>query len=141
MSDGWPNKSRKEVTLKKYKISRDYWECLVEIDESFVIPTLKLNDGNYTTLDAMKEMILFWNGGASRLDLNDGDITKTFLQQLAREIQFIILEHNYNLIGVISAFTQREGWFDVDGSAGIKLMFVDDLEIEWDEFIVEEVAA
>ena len=127
--------------MKKYKISRDYWECLVEIDESFVIPTLKLNDGNYTTLDAMKEMILFWNGGASRLDLNDGDITKTFLQQLAREIQFIILEHNYNLIGVISAFTQREGWFDVDGSAGIKLMFVDDLEIEWDEFIVEEVAA
>jgi len=87
----------------------------------------------------MKEMILFWNGGAERLQDNDGDITKTFLQQLAREITIIQISNNYNIKGVISEFNNMEGWMAMDGSSGIKIMYVDNPPFpEHEDFEVEE---
>lgn len=117
--------------MKKFKVQhRDtLWECEIEIDTE-----------NVDTIIAIKDMVDFWVGAKDRLENNDGDYIKTFVQQLAREIFYIIAEHDYNLYGVVKEFENREGWCTMEGSYGIKITNVDDLEFKHYEFEVEEVA-
>lgn len=125
--------------MKKFKLeySLDRWECWIEIDEDAVI---EVRGGNSMTLkEAMKSMILFWSGGSDRLDANDGDITKTFLQQLAREIYYIIVQHKFNLLGVVEEFQNREGWWPMDGTHGIRITYIDDVYIDHADFKMEEL--
>lgn len=103
-----------------------WWECTVEIDH------------NDETLANIKSMVEFWMGWEDRLETNDGDYTKTFLQQLAREICMIEVEFNYNLVGVTGEFNNREGWCKMDGSMGIKIVNVDDFEFEHRQYEVGE---
>lgn len=126
--------------IKKYKIMHfdTHWDCEVEINPEFIIEDLSEPDQPYTTMKAMEEMVKFWMGWEGRLDSNDGDIIKTFLQSLGREIQYILYEHEYNVIGVINEFKEREGWFDMDGRYGIKILSTDDLSISHEEFHIEE---
>jgi len=107
--------------------SGHWWECTVEIDD------------NIATVEMMKELILFWIGGKNRLKQNKGNVITTFLQQLAREIFYILTEHNYTEEGVIDEFDNREGWCKMDGSMGIKITYTDNVEISHDDFSVEEI--
>lgn len=121
---------------KRYKIENNLlsWTAEVEIDEDFVI-----ENQPYTTKDIIIDMVEFWSNYEYRLELNDGDYIKTFLQNLAREILYIITEYNYNISGVISEFKNREGWCVMDGSKGIKIISIDDFEFELDNFEVEKI--
>lgn len=128
--------------LKIYKIENftNNWSCTIEVNEEFLILDQCKPDQPYNTLMAMKEMVLFWTDGDKSLEENDGDVTKTFLQQLAREITIIQISNNYNLKGVISEFRNMEGWCQMDGSYGLKIIDVDDPPFfEHREFEVEEV--
>lgn len=129
--------------LKIYKAYNfeNHWECRIEINEEFIIQDSSKPDEPYTTEMAMKEMILFWSGGKARLEDNDGDISKTFAQQLGREIFAIQCERNRNTAGVIYEFNNKnkEGWSAMDGSCGIKIIYVESLNIEHEDFEVEEV--
>ncbi|HVW97530.1 MAG TPA: DUF2528 family protein [Mucilaginibacter sp.] len=102
------------------------WECRVEIDHE------------EKTLEAIRLMVEFWTGYEYRLSANNGDYVKTFLQQLAREINYIQAEHNYNLKGVTDEFKNREGWCPMDGSYGIVILDTDDFEFEHDDYEIKE---
>lgn len=103
-----------------------WWECVVVIDHT------------PETLDCIKIMVEFWTGWEHRLLMNDDDYVKTFLQQLAREINHIQIEFNYNLKGVIEEFANREGWCLMDGSKGIEITSIDDFEFDHSNYVVLE---
>jgi hypothetical protein len=127
--------------LKVYNINHPLtsWSCSVEINEEFIIQTLSEPYAPYSTLRMMEEMVLFWMGGKSRLKANNDNITKTYLQQLGREIFIILTGQDLNVYGVISEFDNKEGWSKLDGSFGIKLLDVDDVDVAHDEFEIEEL--
>lgn len=105
-----------------------FWECQIFIDWSFP-----------HTQNAIETMIRFWSGGEGRLYTNGGDYEKTFLQQLAREISYIMAgEHHLNVEGVKDAFKNREGWCKMDGSLGIEILDVDDFSFDYSDFEVME---
>ena len=128
------------MALKKYTIKYPdiYWECEIEIDEDFITPTYKKSDPPVTTKDRIKQMVEFWSDWEDRLEDNDGDYTKTFLQQLASRCLEIVISNNYNLFGVIGEFEEAEGWFKMNGSYGITITSVDDFEFQYSEFQIEE---
>jgi hypothetical protein len=114
--------------IKTYTVSHGptWWECQIGIDDS------------PETVARIMEMVEFWSDWKSRLETNEGDYIKTFLQDLAREIQYIIAEHDYNLTGVIEEFINREGWCLMDGTFGIEILNVDEFEFTHSEYEVLE---
>jgi hypothetical protein len=130
--------------MKKYKVTYEplSTECVISIDEDFVIDHISTHvEEPYTTRDAIRSMVEFWSGYEGRLRNNEGDYTKTFLQQLSREINIIQIIESYNLTGVIEAFNDREGWFTLDGSSGIWINFIDDVDFAHSDYEIEEVSA
>ncbi|SDM39933.1 Protein of unknown function [Pedobacter antarcticus] len=124
--------------LKVYKViyPTEFWECQVEINEDFIVSGPAW-EGNCKS--AMEGMIAFWMGGNERLAENEGNVSKTFAQQLAREAYMILVERDLTLYGVIEEIGSREGWGKPDGSLGYKLIYVDDVEIRHKDFEVEEI--
>lgn len=115
--------------MKKYKITFESfiydWNCVVEIDEE-------------KSKAPIKEMVEFWMGWEHRLAMNDNDYIKTFLQQLARKIFYLSFAEGYNLNGIITCFNNWiEGWYKMNGEYGIKILEVDPVEIEADDFSVQ----
>ncbi len=117
--------------IKTYKVEHrnTYWTCEIGINHDLA------------KTDDLLSMVKFWAGGDYRLDINDGDVIKTFVQQLAREIFLIAAANNFNKLGVIKEFVNREGWCMMDGSWGITIEDVDDLDFDHDEFEVKEEVA
>lgn len=103
-----------------------FWECTIVIDHT------------PDTEDAMKAMVEFWIDWESHLEANDGNYTKTFVQQLAREAYWIQAEHHVNLKGVIEQFKHREGWTQMDGSFGFTITYVDNFSVDQRDFQVKE---
>lgn len=121
-------------SLKPDKYKVEYpdlsWSCVIEID---LMHINKLG----TTVDAIKEMVKFWTGWSDRLKLNDNDWVKTFIQQLGREVLFILFEHPHlNIDGVIKAFEDREGYCPMNGKYGIKIIDLDAVLLDHLEFNV-----
>lgn len=129
------------MMAKKYVISypTEFWECTVEIQPDFVIKRLSKPNEIYTTLHAMEDMVKFWHGGESRLNDNDGDVIKTFLQQLGREIYIIVSSQDLNYVGVMDQLKKMEGWYAVDHQYGITITDVDVLVFDHKDFEVEEI--
>lgn len=115
-----------------------WWECTISIDHSFVFENISPGE-HWPMAKALEEMVIFWSDGKKRLALNDGDVVKTFLQQLAREINYIQAVKDYNLEGVIEEFVNREGWWVMDGSNGITIVDIDDFDFAYNEYEVMEV--
>lgn len=114
--------------MRKFIVKHDWlsWEMEVEIDEAKAAP-------------AIKQMVEFWTGWERALDNNDGDYTKTFLENLACQCLTIAISHNYNATGIIREFEKLEGWCPMDGRQGIKITDVYCYSLDRDEFSVEEV--
>lgn len=116
-----------------------FWECQIAIDEDFKVPFI-----NQTTNEpedtrwAIKEMVEFWAWWEERLEKNEGDYTKTFLQMLARKICTLQADDQYPLEAMIKWFSDKEGWFDMDGTWGIEILSFDDFEFQYHEFEVME---
>ena len=127
--------------IRKYKVQHAdyYWECSLEIDEDFVIESLSEPEKPYTTKDAIKDMVEFWGDWKYKLRQNGGDYTKTFIKQLAISALYDVIGESHNLLGVLGYFEESEGWFAMDGSNGIKILFVDDFDFYGDDFRIEEV--
>ena len=111
--------------IKKVRINFEWWDCAVEIEQ------------NQQTLDYMKEQLLFWSGGQRRIDKENGDIEKAYLKMLGYEL--ILMSIDYNLYGILSEFKDKEGWYSLDGSYGVKLISIDEWEFDKDEFYIEEI--
>jgi len=104
-----------------------WWECTVVIDHTPEVD------------NAIREMVEFWAGWEHHLKDNNGDYTKTFLKNLARDINYIQAEFNYNLVGVIEEYSkEREGWCKMDGSSGIEITAIDDFDFGRDQYLVTD---
>jgi hypothetical protein len=125
--------------LFKIQNPNEDWECTVQVDDEFTFQDFRNPAITLRPIDAMTIMVEFWTGWKQRLALNDGDYQITFLQQLGREIFYILAAERLNVNGVIAAFSSREGWCDMDGKFGITILSVDELSWDHYEFEVVEV--
>lgn len=80
-------------------------------------------------LESIKAMVLFWTGGESLIDDFEGDYVKAFLKNLCQKSLAIQAEYYVNTRGVISRFEKEEGYILMDGSMGIKLINVSEMEL------------
>lgn len=97
--------------MKKVKIEFDWWEADVLIEDT------------PETLEKMKEQLLFWMGGQQWIDDEDGDVEMAYLKMLTRTI--LPLSMDYNLFGIVEKISDREGWYPIDGTHGVKLISCD----------------
>ena len=107
----------------------DYdWSCLVEIDEE-------------KAKKPIKEMIEFWWGWKNRLKIYDGNYTKLFLLQLGAQIFQMVCEDGLNLHSILEQFNNGiEGWYEMNGKYGIRIVDVDNIIVEYDDFSIEQVS-
>lgn len=98
----------------------------VEIDFNY---QFKFGDEPQTVMGIIKEMVEFWSGSESRLKENGGSYLKTFLKYLCQTALSIQMEKNYNLSGVLEAFENLEGWCSMNGDCGIKITYLEQLDL------------
>jgi hypothetical protein len=102
--------------MKTVTITYDWWEAVVEVDDT------------QDTIDVMTEQLLFWSGGKSRIKQANGDVITAYMKMLGE--QLITLSMTYSLNGIISHFDEAEGWYDVKGNHGVKLISCNEWEFE-----------
>jgi len=101
-------------------------EITVKIDFDYE----SLYDGRVFTMDDwIKEMVDFWHGSAERLAENDGNYVKTFLPMLCQEALAIALEYQCGPEMVVRKFVNKEGYCPMDGSHGITITKVEQMEL------------
>jgi hypothetical protein len=103
-----------------------WWECQIEVSD------------DPETVSKIQEAVEFWEGCEFRLLENNKDYLKTYLQQLARQIIYLMTEHDYSLEGIIDELSKKEGWYIVDGNHGIKILAADDFDFNHSDFEVME---
>lgn len=111
--------------MKKVKISYEWWNVVVEIDET------------PEALEYMKDQLMFWSSGERRIDDEGGNVETAYLKMLGKEM--LPETTRLNIHGILDYFSQEEGWSPLDGSFGIRLVSVDSWEFETNEFVVQEI--
>jgi hypothetical protein len=111
---------------KKYKIqhTENYWEMEVEIDHE--------NADKH-----IKDLAEFWAGWEHDLRVCGGDYTKLFLRNLAYKVWREMVSHDWSLNGVLSLFEGVEGWYQMDGTYGIRIISADSDPTGIHDFTVE----
>lgn len=112
-----------------------WWECRIEIDPDFETG----NEHLPTTIDAIENSVDFFDGSKDDLAQFDGDYIKTYAMQLARELCIMQVQQGLILEALIDDFKNKEGWFPIDGSWGVRVLNADDFTFSSGEFMVEEV--
>ena len=104
--------------IKKFRVEHgpSYSHIELSIDFDF---TTKYGKKIYTMQDIIKDMVMFWQSGEGRLSDNDDNYTDAFLKQLCEECVIISAGLNLSTDGLIESFISREGWYPMDGKAGI----------------------
>lgn len=114
---------------KTYKLTFDWWDATIEIDQ------------DEKTLDNIKSQLSFFTGGQRIIDNaeNAEEIIEAYLRQIARSL--VIESMDWKLAGVIDkiADDMHEGFLPIDGSFGVKLISIDNWEFSEDDFWVGEV--
>ncbi len=118
------------MTTKRYRMSADNFDMTVEIDHAVM------------TEDKLHEINRFWTGAESRLYEKDGFVLGAVLELLFCRVQRVIVEDPFGLSleGVINEFAWKdhrgnrkngqEGWPDMDGSYGIRIVDVDEVLLD-----------
>lgn len=118
-----------KTTGKRLFIIRPYEmldEYEVQIAIDFDFPDVK---------EKIKEMSLFW-GGHPPEEAAFEEHLDFVLRLIAAETYYIKVGKGYNDYGVREEFTDKEGFYPLDGSNGIFLEETSFPEIDMDEFIV-----
>jgi len=104
--------------MKRYIIKSIYldWKMIVEIDES-----------NPETINIIKKTVEYWD--YAEHVLVDNNYIKAFLDSLVDEcfrlsIRFCTMEEIIGKIG------KREDWCKMNGEDGIKIIYMDDYEVD-----------
>lgn len=126
--------------MKKYAIMHEptWGRVVVEVDLEFEYE-VSASGEKYKTEQAIKDMVDFWTGSEERLGDNDGDYLNTFLKQLCEHVMRMLATSNWNEYGVIDAMMDEEGWCPMDGSCGIKIVSVSEMEFNQDDFEILEI--
>ena len=126
---------------KRFRVEHTptYGEIDIEIDFD------KVNDmGDFgkevPILDSIKEMVLFFSDGESLIDDFDGDYVKAFLKNICEKILRLQIEYYVNEIGIIRLFEKQEGYLPIDGSYGIELLSLDEINTsDYSDYEIVEV--
>ena len=123
------------MTIKLYTIQWHDWDVVVEIDHDIL------------TGDKMHQINNFWTGADDRLaDAND-NITAAVLANLAARCFTLMIEYRYTVGGIIGLFSwtdhynggPQEGWPNMDGSDGIRLISVDEISFDPIDMHIKEL--
>lgn len=125
------------MAKKRYTVSlsANYTEVVIDIDEDFVIDPIK----QYTTKNAIKDMVEFWSDWETDLEYQDGDYIKLFLKNLARQCFMLGFSTTLNEKGIAQEIESQEGWCLLDGSKGIWIVNIDDCRFDNDDMEVAEI--
>lgn len=102
---------------KQYTISYDHtFDVVVEVDRAVL------------TDELLHEINDFWSDNDYRLRQSDGDVLLVVLKMLALRA-FNMAFRSFDVVG---EFNERgvEGWPKLDGSYGLKLVSVDEIELD-----------
>ncbi len=125
-------------TTKRYCLTGDNFEMTVEIDHAVM------------TDEKLHEINRFWTSAEHRLAMVGGFVLNTVLEMLFCHVQRLIVEDPFglNLNGVLHAFAWKdnqgsrkngeEGWPEMDGSYGIRIVSVTEVDLD-DEPVISEV--
>ena len=124
------------MAVKKYTLDYD-WKAEIDIEI----------DDELCTNEQLTEINTFWGGAEDRLSDADGNLLNAVLVLLARTALYVQFEHDYNIVGLVSAFDWDaeygeqgiEGWPKMDGSFGIKITGVIGFSFEPSDFTIKEV--
>lgn len=108
--------------MHRRKVTFDWWEAIVEIDDTA------------ETKELMKEQLLFWTNGQRKIDAAGGDVELVYLEMLGKYL--ITVSMGRTLEGVLYVVEESEGWCSLRGKYGIKLISVDSWEFETESFII-----
>lgn len=109
------------MAVKRYRIAdfEETFAVVVEVDDAIM------------TEAQLNELNRFWGGAEARLMEARGDITRAALKLLWTALWWAQARYgNLNLDGMLDLFARSnvEGWPPMDGTFGIKLIAVDELE-------------
>lgn len=123
--------------IKKYKISSAelYTSLTVEIDHELL------------TVDKLHEVNNFWSSAQDMLNERGGNVLFAVLDRLFTRVMHIQICHGWRVDGLIKCFDYNlrdwdgdtEGLPKMDGSEGIKIIDVENLDFEDFGFDIEEV--
>lgn len=125
-------------TTKRYCLTGDNFEMTVEIDHAVM------------TDEKLHEINRFWTSAEHRLWIADDVVLNAVLELLFCRVQRLIVEDPFglNLNGVLHAFAWKdnqgsrkngeEGWPEMDGSYGIRIVSVTEIDLD-DEPVISEV--
>lgn len=124
-------------TTKRYHLAGENFEMTVEIDHALMAE------------DKLHEINRFWTSADLRLAAHDGSVLKAVLELLFCRVQRVVVEDPFglNVQGVINAFawvdhsgnrkSGEEGWPDMDGQYGIRIVDVSDVTLDEEPSISE----
>lgn len=107
--------------IKRYKITFDWWDCVIEFD------TTKFG------VELLNECLNFYSWDYDE----DNDPYEEYAKKLGEAI--IIESMDFNCKGVIGRFENKEGYPYLDGDMGVTLISCDAWEFDSDEFEIEEL--
>jgi len=128
------------MSKKLYRLLGENFAMTVEIDHDVM------------TEEKLHEINNFWTNAEWRLDKKDGVVLHAVLDLLFCHVQRLIVEDPFglNLKGVLYAFAWKdakgnrkngeEGWPDMDGNHGIRIVDVDEVTLD-EEPSIREVKA
>lgn len=88
-------------------------------------------------MEKIKEMVDFWTGSKRYLALNNGDYVITFLQQCGQWIA--MTGSTYSTRGMQDYFEEKEGWYKMNGTDGIKIIYHEYPEYQIPDFEVKSI--
>lgn len=117
------------MNIKRYKISYDWsFDMVVEIDHDIM------------TDEKLHEINNFWSDAEERYERADDNIIKAVLMMLAAKAFGMTFSH-WDVAGAFDWKKGRgeEGWPSMDGSDGIKIVYIDDIEFDTENFSFKEI--
>lgn len=124
--------------IKRYEINHDDTDFYMEVEI----------DHDKFTEQAQNEINEFWSGADDRLGEENGNLLHAVLKLLAHTVMCLQVEYRYNTSGIVRAFDWdaefgprgQEGWPKMDGSDGIKIVHVGEVEFAPSDMDVREVS-
>ena len=113
-------------------------EIRVEIDFDKV--NLTYGDVETPILETIEAMVQFWTSSDQLIEEYDGDYVLAFLQNLCQKSLALQFEFYKNTEGVIRLFDNQEGYCAMDGSMGIKLLSVTEMNLSSaEDYAIKEI--
>lgn len=87
-------------------------------------------DRDIITDEVLHEINNYRSDSELRLLQSRGCIETAVVKLLANQALVFQITYNYNSYGVMNQFSREEGWLPMDGSKGILLLHVDEIEFD-----------